>query len=219
MSADTTDAKKCNGGAGYNNSAGAKTHNIAKRIGVKANTASIDVGGTALTYTWNEDILLASLYQSSVADDTLITTGASWCSKWMTTLADAGTASTLSATNGWNGRTKCTWQVRSPKASMGPVLKLKSASTSDMYINWMEWSDPNGLGTNAVLGLVDGASFYIGAYAVTADQVWLNPVTGGVTDSTWSISSLAWYYDVKDPATYVPGSIGPVVYYPAAAGD
>lgn len=139
----------------------------------------------------------------------------------MTTLSDAGTASTLTATNGWNGKTKCTWQVRSPTATMGPVFKLKSTSTSDMYINWMEWSDVTGLGTNAVLGTVDGASYYIGAYAVPANQVWLSPLTGLtlISDTTLSPSTFATYFKLNDPSTVTPGTIGRIEYYPAAAGD
>lgn len=63
---DVSDALKCNGGAGYNNAATTKSHNVKTRIVYKASaTAAIQVAGDATAYywTWNNDFLLDSLYQ------------------------------------------------------------------------------------------------------------------------------------------------------------
>ena len=64
---DISDALKCNGGLGYNHAAGTKTHNVKHRIVMKASeSGAIQAAGdaTAFTWTWNHDLVLASLFNS-----------------------------------------------------------------------------------------------------------------------------------------------------------
>lgn len=131
-----------------------------------------------------------------------------------------GSKSTLTASKGWNGRTKCTWLVASPEAGMGPTIKLSTAASLGFFFNWIEWSDKTGLGSDATLPAADGASYYIGAYAVSGNEVYLNPMTGAFTgDATWKKSTIAWYYDQRDPSKKMPGSIGDIIFYPGLEGD
>jgi len=82
----------------------------------------------------------------------------------------------------------------------------------------MEWVDPSGLGTHGVLPAAGGAAYYIGSYA-TADGVFLNPLTGGVSgDTTWTASDVAFSYSDRDPALRPAGSLGTAVYYTQQEG-
>jgi len=112
---------------------------------------------------------MASFYHEVWPSTTKVADGTSWCSPFKTTL-DAENKSTLTATMGFYGQTKCTWQFSSTDGLTGPGFMMESASYTNFVIQWMEWITIAGLGSNAVLPSADGASFYIGAYS-TANGV------------------------------------------------
>jgi len=85
---------------------------IAGRIGIKRNLAtgtSIAVGdGNLLDYSWNMDFLPVAFYHPASIDTTVITNGLTWCSQL---LNEAGLSeqTKLTASNGFNSKSKCTW--------------------------------------------------------------------------------------------------------------
>jgi hypothetical protein len=84
---DITDALKCNGGVGYNNAATNKSHNVKARLVMKASsTSAIQVAGdtSAHTWSWNQDLLLASMYNPSGTEIKI--DGTQWCSAWLNML-------------------------------------------------------------------------------------------------------------------------------------
>lgn len=136
----------------------------------------------ATATAWNEEILMPSMMQSSLAtlDATAITDGSTWCSKMHHEL----TASeiTVNAYAGFGGRTKCTFQFVAAADSMtAPAIKLTQAKTADFHLNYIEWYAAASLGTNAILPAAEGsAGYFIGAYPV-AEGVFFNPLK---TDSS-----------------------------------
>jgi len=82
----------------------------------------------------------------------------------------------------------------------------------------MEWIDPSALGTSGVLPAADGTDYFIGAYD-SADGVFLNPLSGGVTsDTTWTITDSVWAFTDRDPSLRPSGSIGNAIFYTQSAG-
>ena len=166
-------------------------------------------------WKWNEDILLASMYQSSYAGLVPDTTGSKWCSPWHAKLNADGSPLNLVATKGFNGKTKCTWLIQSSDGSSAPVFTLRKANYANFVFQWMEWINVAGLGANAVLPPLDGGDFHLGAYPTTNNEVYLNPAIGGVSDSgSWDNSAIKFAFNEKDPSTHLPGSIGDAIYFP-----
>jgi len=64
-------------------------------------------------------------------DATVINDGTNWCSKFSNILAADGTTQLLTATNGFNSKTKCTWQFKAADNTVGPSFKLNNASSFD----------------------------------------------------------------------------------------
>ena len=137
-----------------------------------------------------------------------------------------GDLANIAASNGFNGKSKCTWQLLSTDTTgsfnggMGPTFKLKSASVVNYLFYWAEWITTAGLGTNGVLPTNTGAAYHIGSYP-TADGVWLNPASNiGTTDTgaIWGNSAMAWAVHDNDPEGRIPGSIGNIIYYSRATG-
>lgn len=109
--ADTSAYSKCNGGAGVNFKAAATSHLIPSRLVLKSNT----IGGMKVALTsyptirYNEDIVMASFYHEAWPSTTVVDDGTAWCSPFKTTLNADGTKSTITASNGFFGGSKCTW--------------------------------------------------------------------------------------------------------------
>jgi hypothetical protein len=88
------------------------------------------------------------------------TDGTRWCSPFYNIVSKDGvTAKTATATQGLNGKSKCTWQFVMEDGSMGPTIKLVSANSINFLFFWMEWLDSATLGTGAILPATGGANY------------------------------------------------------------
>jgi hypothetical protein len=221
---DASTAKKCNGGGSYGSAATAtKDFPITNRISMKVDN---DGTGTRLksittdlaAFKWNQDLAAASFYHSTFTTSTLDETGSKWCSNWQVTLAATGDAATMTATNGLTGRTKCTWQMYVADGRMGPTIKITSADYVTFFFQWIEWYDPAGLGSNALLPTSDGPNYQLGTYANTAGEVFFNPLVGDISDAKWKQSAIAFAVSENDPSVNIPGTLGPAIYYPGETG-
>lgn len=86
--------------------------------------------------------------------------------------------------------------------------------------HWVEWAKPTALQSNALLSSNVVGNYQIGDYSSssTKPSVYLNPLkTRTDTDATWPKSDIAFFFDERNPADNVPGTIGTVTYYPKAA--
>lgn len=101
--------------------------------------------------------MIASMYHPEWITET--TDGTKWCSTWLNTAKIDGTEFALTATNGFNGKTKCTWFIKSEDGTVGPGIYLKEASYTGIYIHWVEWIDTASLGTDATMPASDGVDY------------------------------------------------------------
>jgi len=220
---DISDALKCNGGAGYNNAASAgaaRTHNIKTRLVLKAgNTAAIQVGGdsSAYNWTWNNDLVLASFYQPS--GSVIKNDGTQWCSSFLNKLSNDDPVE-LVASRGMTGRAKCTFEVLSDDGEKGIVVNLIRADYMNFLLHWVEWPNLTSLGTNSVLSSDIQGNYHIGNYASAAGDIFLNPLktSSHSAETTWNVSPLTYYYDIKDPKLRLGGSIGDATFKPGTKG-
>jgi len=58
----------------------------------------------------------------------------------------------------------------------------------------------------------------LGNYASGSGETYLNPMTGGVIDTAWKVSTIAWNINETTPSTRLPGTIGDIIFYPADDG-
>jgi hypothetical protein len=84
----------CNGGVGRNIGTSADTL-IVDRVYAQAGiTSGLTIGGgTAIAFTWIEDILMASFYHPTWEGTVEITSGTKWCSDFKNELVLDGTVS------------------------------------------------------------------------------------------------------------------------------
>ena len=214
-----SDALKCNGGAGYNNSAIIKSHNVKTRLVYKASaTAAIQVAGDTSAYywTWNNDFLMDSLYQPSASGDTRKTDGSEWCGKWLNELRTDNTATTIDTIKGLSGKNKCTYLLIVKDKSFGPTIQLSRADFLNFLIHWVEWINVAALGNDAVLNSNIQGTYQIGDYSSTDGSVFLNPLktTTDTSETTWKRSQNVLAFDERDPSVFLPGSLGNAVLYP-----
>lgn len=101
---------------------------------------------------------------------------------------------------------------------MGPTIKLKSADYITFFFQWVEWYDPAGLGSAALMPTSDGPNYQLGAYANTAGEVYFNPLIGDITDAKWKQSAIAFSVSENDPSLNIPGTLGTAIYYPGETG-
>lgn len=119
-------------------------------------------------------------------------------------------------TNGLNGRSKCTWQVRAEDSTVGPTVYLKRADFTSWFFHWVEWYDKAAIPTSAILPTTSSSVYHIGAYPTNA-EVWFNPLIDGAFDAgKWDKSLLAWFVNERNPSMNLPGTIGDIIYYPGA---
>ena len=215
------DNAKCNGGPTKN--ADTKSYNTPYRIVFKVNnSAAITVGSESETFpatTWNQDILMASLYQSSYTG-AAVEDGTKWCSDWKNSINSDGTnQAVLAAQKGLSGRSKCTWLILTSDGNAAPGFRLTYADFVGFNFQWIEWITIAGLGTKGVLPATEAANYFLGNYP-TAGGVFLNPVTAGipVAETTWGNSQISLAYQEKDPRIRLPGSVGDIIFYPAREG-
>lgn len=145
--------------------------------------AAITIGTVAQTHawTWNQDMLLASLSQIDwPTAGTKVTDGTAWCSGSTVSLPNAGTDVAFSATLGLNGKTKCSWQLKTADGSKAPGFTAGALSYSKFQLQWIEFLTSTGLGTGGVMPTSDGANYYVGAYTGN----WLNPLTSQASGET-----------------------------------
>jgi len=167
----------------------------------------------AYSWSWNQDIILQSLYQSSAQGTAAAAVdGTVWCDKFISEVTAAATVA-WAANNGLDGRTKCAMQFNSDKGSEGPSFNVKTASAQSMLFGWMDWYSSTGLGTNAVIPALPDShgGFYLGLYPAEGAAVWLNPASGGAqltAQTVWNPYVPVFTYSVDDPLSYWPGSVG-----------
>lgn len=207
---------ECNGGVGKSSSA---DHVISKRIVAQAgvSTAISLGGGSSDVFIWNEDLLMASMYHPMWIAET--TDGTRWCSTFSMTLSKDGvTTKTATATQGLNGKSKCTWQFVMEDGSKGPTIRLVSANSINFLFFWMEWLNSANLGTGAFLADVGGANYQLGDYPA-ADGLFFNPLKSVTpTDTKWVNSAISWAVEEKAPSERFPGSLGDAIYMSRASG-
>lgn len=223
LSASAADSLKCNGGNTYNfTDKGTKAagYAIAKRLmWVAGASAAITLpdSGSFGTVTWDQDILIASLYHPAWASATAVTDGSAWCSGLRTQLKTDGTTASIQASKGLTGHTKCSWILVTEKKTEGPTVKVDTADFANFYFQWIEWATTAGLGTNGVLNGADAADYFIGKYDTASTGPFLNPYKSGagISDSGNKLqgSSLAWAFEERSQAVYPTGSIGTAAYY------
>lgn len=166
---------------------------------------------------------MASLYQEAQADNSAAKDdGSVWCSKFKNTVPKDTTKNVvLSAYNGLNGKSKCTFQAVAEDGSVGPGFLLSKADYLTFELQFVEWIKNDALGAAAIFPTaIDTSKFLIGAYA-SADGTWLNPLNKQVATAgdygTWVANSLTINkYDKVN--AYVPGSMGDAAFYPMNAG-
>lgn len=219
LATNIADVVDCNGGVGWNSSNA--NIPIINRIVVKAkNSIAIPSygGGTSDVFSWHEDLLMSSFYQSGWGSSTKVTDGSKWCSDYLIPLANGGTINSATATNGLNGKTKCTWLFQTATGDEGPTIKLTSASFVKFLFYWAEWINVAGIGANGVISGDIKANYHIGNY-LSSEGVFLNPAKT-VTDAGngWILSSLSWAIAEIDPSIRIPGSIGDAIYFSRANG-
>lgn len=224
---DSSTGLKCNGGTSTNghanNNTDAKKYKvIPHRIVLKGDVAdgtAIQVAATnTVNMTWNKDILMASFYHQVWTDSKLDDTGNKWCSPFMNVAKDDGTPQVLAASNGLNGKSKCSWYLKTETGKTGPSIMLRYADYVNFSFQWIEWIDDAALGSGAVIAKDDAANYHIGAYDPTKG-VFLNPMkTIATADTNWKDSALAWGMEDRDPMFRPPNSIGDAIYYTHAEG-
>jgi len=78
---------------------------------MRANVSGVQQigGGNSADFVWQADILLSSFYHQTWQGASKWNDGSRWCSNFKNDLLADGTAATATATQGLNGRSKCTW--------------------------------------------------------------------------------------------------------------
>jgi hypothetical protein len=129
-------------------------------------------------------------------------------------LTSDGTITSIKATNGLNGTTKCSWYLSSAKKEYAPTFKIDSLPWGEFYLQWIEWATTTGLGSNGVIN-GDQSAYKLGVYGSTGP--YLNPLTAGTTDTSsgykWLGSAISFAISEKSISAYRTGSVGDAVYY------
>ena len=79
------------------------------RVAIKSNVTTIaTAGGNITAFKWNYDFVMSSFFHAEYDDSkTVPTDGKTWCSTFSKEVT--AKALTLTAVNGFSGKTKCTW--------------------------------------------------------------------------------------------------------------
>jgi len=91
----------------------------------------------------------------------------------------------------------------------------------NFLLNWVEWYDVSNLGTDGVLKANQAANYFIGDYAVTAaKEVFFNPIktNSHSAETHWPITNTVWGMDERNPADFLPGSMGEGIFFPNITG-
>jgi len=160
---------------------------------------------------------------------TEVTDGTAWCSSWENKVAKNGSTNQLKATKGFNGKTKCQWQIVAEDNSIGPTIKITKSDALDYNLHWIEWGDKGLFSTDGVLPATEGTQFQLGAYAEgTNGEIYPNPLENISTiagSNNFVKNGIRFVQTHTDPATdrspydHVAGTIGQLNYYPGAPGD
>jgi len=104
---------------------------------------------------------------------------------------------------------------------VGPGFALTNAKSGDFLLHYVEWLTQSALGSAAALPVNNGPSYHLGSYAVSDGEIWLNPLSAGITDTNWKLNGEAAYTASieRNPSTTIPGYIGDVIYYPQFEGQ
>lgn len=162
---------------------------------------------TASVWTFNDDILMSSMYQSSITaayatDGTgraPVASATTYCDRIHHEFADkSATQITAVTSEGFNGSTKCTYQVSMAAHDAAPAMKIMKADYRKFLVHYMEWMNVSALPTNHFLPATDASLTKIGVYsAVTTlatqgpnDMLFLNPMTGN--DCPASVNGGVW---------------------------
>merc|ERR1719313_3318861 len=133
------------------------------------------------------------------------------CGDFKQTAKKDGTVVYGKATNGLNGKSKCTFQFLAEDYSVGPTITISKADYVKALVQWVEWIDSTALGTDSILPAASAANYFIGDYATTGG-VFLNPLTDQDGDTKWKKAVYTLLFD-KDPSTSYEGSRGTANYY------
>lgn len=155
--------------------------------------------------------------QTAWTGSTATEDGTKWCGDFKVTLAKAGTAGSAKATNGLNGKSKCTFQFLAEDYTVGPTITISKADYVKALVQWVEWLDTTALGTDAILPAATAANYQIGDYATTGG-VFLNPLTDQDSDTAWKKAVYTISVSDKNPALNWAGSVGPASYYSKKTG-
>lgn len=68
--------------------------------------------------------------------------------------------------------------------TVGPTIKLNSASWVDFQFHWMEWLTTSALGTDATLSGDIKGTYHIGDYPSSDGVVYLNPAISATAVDT-----------------------------------
>lgn len=188
-------------------------YRVVSFIGIASSTQK----GSTHLWTWNNDVLLASVMQVAWTGTTATEDGTKWCGDFKVTLKKDGTAGSATATNGLNGKSKCTFQFLAEDYTVGPTITISKADYVTALVQWVEWLATASLDTNAVLPAASAANYQIGNYATT-EGVYFNPLTGQDSDTAWKAVTYNFYASETDPSTSWSGSIGKASYYPQKTG-
>lgn len=196
--------------------------------------------------TFNNDILLSTMYQHS-SSTAMTSTKRSpaaapaavaalpnttnnalvYCDMIHHEFATVNSSAVTAVTsNGFNGSSKCTYQVTTAKGDSAPTMKIMKADYREFLVHYIEWMNTSALSTTFFLpNTADASAFKLGTYA---DLMYsLNPITPDTAVTTWLSGVTAPSTDnvqlkmhsQLDPATWLPGSIGNVVWVPGKSGQ
>lgn len=164
-------------------------------------------------FQFNEDIGIASFYQSSWTSSTAVTDGTAWCSEWKKSLVKAGTEVKHEVVKGYSKKNKCNFVLEVADASTAPTFKISKMDNGTFIFQWIEFLKVDHLGTSGVLATTDSAAnYWQGTYA-SASGPFMNPWSsiGTRADSTKS-STTSWGH-YKVPQNWGAGSVGQLRYY------
>ena len=83
-------------------------------------------GGTSAVFQWLPDILMSSFYHAEYKGNAVVD-GSKWCSQFYTKFdGTTGDEITATATNGLDGKSKCTWQFIAKDQTKAPTILMKT---------------------------------------------------------------------------------------------
>lgn len=170
---------------------------------------------------FDNEILMASFYHSAyaAAADVSASTGVKWCTVFNNEV-DAAVVD-LKAVKGFDGHSKCTWQISAKDGLKSVGFILKESEVVDYFIHFIEWQKTSAFSANQILPTADGPGYNIGAYPTT-DGLFLNPAPtdlAAAADTTWKAGGAYSFYESADPSKVFVGDTQPLNFFPNSEGS